>query len=68
MEVSVSTNKYGRYNRLHLLTSHHGVVGIIRPLLNVSGPSSVKSSGYCPITLPPFTAPPIGNVIYKSHY
>jgi hypothetical protein len=29
------------------------------PLPSAKGPSSVKSSGYCPNTLPPFTDPPV---------
>jgi len=41
-----------------LNTASQGVDGIIRPLFNVRGPSSVKLSGYSPRICPPFTDPP----------
>jgi hypothetical protein len=41
-----------------LKTASQGVDGIIRPLPNVRGPSSVKLSGYSPRICPPFTDPP----------
>ena len=41
-----------------LKTASQGVDGIIRPLPNVRGPSSVKSLGYSPRIFPPFTDPP----------
>ena len=59
-------NKFVYKNKIHkkpiiescIVPARH-IEQMVSPLPSAKGPSSVKSSGYCPNTLPPFTDPPV---------